>query len=129
MKLSVLSRILQFRARAPGLFTYGSYVPLRAEGPKAAHVLSFARVWEGRAAIVVVPLLPTQLGTKETEPSFEPNVWAETAILLPRSLGERGTADILARVDGEAAKEMPPMTRLPIRSLLATLPIAVLEVR
>lgn len=129
VKLAILHRILQVRARAPGLFTRGSYVPLRVEGAKAAHVLAFARVLDGKATIVAVPLLPIQLGVNESVPFIEQGIWAETAILLPRSLGERGCANILSEADGVNAKELPPMMRLPIRSLLADLPVAVSELR
>ncbi len=129
VKLGILHRILQLRARAPGLFTRGSYVPLRVEGAKAAHVLAFARVLEGRAAIVAVPRMPVGLGVNESVPSIPTGVWGETAILLPRSLAERGAADILSTPAGAEAKEMPPMMRLPVRTLLTELPVAVLELR
>ena len=128
LKHAILARLLRFRGRAPGLFTRGTYVPLRVEGPAEGHVLAFARVLEGRGAIVVVPRLPATLGVHESVPSLSPTVWDETAILLPRSLGERGTADVFAA--GETGpKEKAPMTRLPLRLLLAALPVAVLELR
>lgn len=133
IKQAILHRLLCFRARAPGLFTRGVYIPLRVEGPAEGHVLAFARVLEGRAALVAVTRLPTSLGVHDSLPTLPPSVWAETAMFLPRSLAERGTADVLAgdmlASGGTDAKEMAPMTRLPLRMLFADLPVAVLELR
>ena len=61
MKLFVTSRLLQLRREHPGLFTAGEYVPLHAQGERAAHVFAFARRHEGRTAVVVIPRLAAKL--------------------------------------------------------------------
>ena len=122
VKQAVVARLLALRGRAPGLFTQGSYMPLRVEGPMADHVLAFARVLEGRAAVVATARLPFLLGVHKELLSIEPARWQETAILLPRSFGERGMSSVLG--DPIVTK----MTaRLSVARLLAPLPIAVLE--
>ena len=52
VKQAILHRVLLLRARLPGLFTAGAYVPIKAEGPAADHVVAFARVHDGGAVIV-----------------------------------------------------------------------------
>ncbi len=124
VKQAILERVLLLRARSPGLFTIGSYVPLRTEGPGADHVLAFARVHEGRAAIAAVTRLAAGFGELPASPALNPARWKETAILLPRSLLERDAQSIL---DGTAEFRCPG--RLPVPQVFSRLPVAVLEVR
>jgi (1->4)-alpha-D-glucan 1-alpha-D-glucosylmutase len=58
----VTSRALRARRDDPALWADGEYVPLRATGAHAEHVVAFARRHEGREAIAVVPRLTTRLG-------------------------------------------------------------------
>ena len=48
IKLYVTHRSLACRRDHPGLFTAGEYIPLAAEGSKAAHLFAFARRDGGR---------------------------------------------------------------------------------
>ncbi len=57
IKLYVTHRTLASRRDHPGLFTAGEYLPLAAEGSKAAHLFAFARRDGQAAAIVAVPRL------------------------------------------------------------------------
>ncbi len=57
IKLFVTQRGLAVRREHAELFAQGDYVPLEATGPMRDHVLSFARVHEGRAVVAVVPRL------------------------------------------------------------------------
>ena len=52
IKLYVTHRSLACRRDHPGLFTAGEYIPLAAEGSKAAHLFAFARRNDDAAAIV-----------------------------------------------------------------------------
>ena len=61
VKQAVIARALRLRAGSGGLFTEGSYTPLRVEGPRADNILAFARVFEGRASITVATRLPAHL--------------------------------------------------------------------
>ena len=124
VKQAVIARTLTLRARFPGLFTDGAYIPLRTEGPGADQVLAFARVHEGRAAVVAVTRLPLSLDRDMTAPRVAVERWGETSVLLPRSLADRKLVSILT-----AREDMMGMGRLPASRILAGLPVALLEAR
>ncbi len=123
VKQAVIARVLALRGRTPGLFTEGSYVPLRVEGPMAEHVIAFGRVHQGRAAIVAVSRLATAAGIGEY-PVIGEAAWRGTAIVLPRSLAERAARNVL----GGDSKDIATTARLSASTLLSSLPVAVLEV-
>ena len=124
VKQAVIARTLALRARAPGLFTEGAYVPLRAEGPGADQVLAFARVHEGRAAVVAVTRLSQSLDRDMTAPLVGVGCWGGTSVLLPRSLADRKMVSVLT-----GQEEAMNTGRLPLSALLSGLPIALLEAR
>ncbi len=126
IKQAVLTRILALRARAPELFMRGSYIPLRVEGPLAEHVLAYARVLEGRAALVAVTRLSAKQGLVDAIPLIDPALWRGTAILLPRSLAEREATDAL-EPDSNVLAEVKSMSRLNVAQMFRRLPVAVLE--
>ncbi len=57
IKLWVTMQTLNFRREHPELFRTGKYIPLQANRGKEDHVVAFARVRPGEAAIVVAPRL------------------------------------------------------------------------
>ena len=126
VKQALVARALRFRAGSGGLFTEGSYVPLRVEGERADHVLAFARVHEGRASMTAVTRLPGQLPGIGPLPLPDPAVWHGTYLVTPRNFLGRRTIDVLAseKVPG---KDMTG--RLPLSEIFATFPVALLEVR
>ena len=124
VKQRVVSRALALRARSPGLFTEGAYVPLRVDGPLADHVLAYARVHEGRTAIAMCTRLAAKLPGVADAPLVAPSAWQGTALVLPRSLMNRRWSDVLT--DGG---EGTTGGRLAVADALATLPLALLEVR
>ena len=126
VKQAVIARALRFRAGSGGLFTEGSYVPLRVDGERADHVLAFARIHEGRAAMTVVTRLPGHLPGIGPVPLADPAIWSGTHLVTPRNFIGRRTKDVLASENGDG-KEMTG--RLPLSEILATLPVALLEVR
>ncbi len=124
VKQSIIARTLALRARSPGLFTVGSYVPLRVEGPFADNALAFARVHEGRSAIVVGTRLSLGVDPTLNNPLVNSANWRESAILLPRSLTDRRLVHIL---DGDNDAMSTP--RLSLAKVLARLPAALMELR
>ena len=126
VKQAVIARALRFRADSAGLFTEGSYVPLRVDGERADHLLAFARVHEGRASITVVTRLPGHLPGIGAVPLADPTIWSGTYVVTPRNFLTRRTVDVLAS-DNAVGKELTG--RLPVSDILATLPVALLEVR
>jgi (1->4)-alpha-D-glucan 1-alpha-D-glucosylmutase len=106
--------LLRLRRENPGLFTAGDYVPLNAEGPRAAHVFAFARRHEGRTAIAVIPRLIAKLDG--------PDFWGDTRLPIPSDL-----ATGPAPSDAFTART-PDLSRstLPLSELFRDFPVAVL---
>ncbi len=126
VKQAVLARALRLRAASGGLFTDGTYTPLRVDGERAEHVLAFARVHEGRAAMTVVTRLPGYLPGIGAVPLADPAIWSGTYLITPRNFLGRRTVDVLAG-QNEPGQDMTG--RLPLSDILATFPVALLEVR
>ena len=126
VKQAVIARALQFHAGSGGLLTDGSYVPMRVEGPNANHVLAFARVHEGRACMVVVTRLPARLSGTDVQPLAEAGTWDATFVVTPRNFVSRRSADVLGG-QGDSGREITG--RLQVADILATLPVALLEVK
>lgn len=108
------------RVEAPTLFTKGAYVPLTVEGAAARHVVAFARVEEGKAAITVAPRLCLSLldGSDGLQPSS--TTWGDTAVVLPAELSGRHWRDALG------TGEIQPADRLKLADLPEGLPLALL---
>ncbi len=124
VKQAVIARALQMRAKAPGLFTFGSYIALKIEGPQADHAIGFIRVHEGYAVIVLATRLPSQF---EPGPNGLPVIdWTGTSVVIPRNFLLRRTFDVL---QGQTGGERELAGRLPLDSVFATCPVALLEVR
>jgi (1->4)-alpha-D-glucan 1-alpha-D-glucosylmutase len=79
IKLFVIHVALQLRKREPELFAQGDYVPLEAN----EHVVAFARVFEEKRVLCVVPRLTRRLAGSTAFPLG--SVWGSRAIagLLP----------------------------------------------
>ena len=54
-KLYVIRKLLQLRRDDPELFAQGDYQALQVDGARKEHVFAFARTYEGRSCIVIVP--------------------------------------------------------------------------
>ena len=126
VKQAVIARALRFRAEAGELFTQGSYTPLKVEGEKADHVLAFARVHEGRAAIVAVTRLAANLPGVADAPRVTPECFNGTFLTIPRNFVTRRSLDVLMAQDrgGEGLTG-----QMAVNDLFAGLPVALLEVR
>lgn len=121
IKLFVTSRALSFRRGHASLFAHGEYVPLRASGSRAANVISFARVHEEEAAIVVASRFFTRLGVGREGPlSLQREAWGDTTLRLEGIEGGR-FRDILTGREFEARDGA-----LDVASLLSPLPVALL---
>ena len=127
VKQAVIARALAVRARAPGLFARGSYIPLRAEGPAAEHVLAFVRIDEGRAVLAASGrLLAGLLGEAATAPLPPVTSWRGTCVLLPRNLMSRTWSDALGGAAPPSLQRSGGL-RIALAELFATLPVALLE--
>jgi (1->4)-alpha-D-glucan 1-alpha-D-glucosylmutase len=100
LKLFVTTSALTARRAAPGLFRDGAYVPLDVVGPRARHVVAFARTHEGRIAIAVAPRLVAALvGDRDA--------WRDTFITFPDEVAEL--------IDGRVVRDV--FTNAPRRAI------------
>lgn len=120
IKLHVVRSALLARREAPGIFAAGSYRPLSATGPAAAHLFGFLRRGAEGLAVTVVPrLIARHPGPGGSPPGR--GFWEGTRVLLPDDPGAERWRDALTgepRV-GAAALEAA--------DLFATLPVALLR--
>jgi (1->4)-alpha-D-glucan 1-alpha-D-glucosylmutase len=123
IKQAIIARALRVRAAKPGLFTQGAYVPLKIEGPAADRALGFARIHDGFATITLVTRLVGRLPVTDQLPV--PN-WQGTYAVVPRNFVLRRTFDVL---ESHSGGERELTGRLPLDEVLATCPVALLEVR
>jgi (1->4)-alpha-D-glucan 1-alpha-D-glucosylmutase len=99
IKLWLTHKLLTLRRQQPDFWANAGYVPLPVSGTLAAHVLAFAREWEGRRYVIIVPLHLARL-TGQTGTSDPLTIdWADTAV----TVGPGTYTDILTKkmVDGE----------------------------
>jgi (1->4)-alpha-D-glucan 1-alpha-D-glucosylmutase len=125
LKLYLIWRTLCLRQQQPDLFQHGEYLPLAVEGPKANHVVAFARKSGTTTALIVVPrLIAGLLNDFDIDlPPIGPRVWDDTCVLLPfRSSSEKCrnafTGEVLdLQQTGESA-------RIGVSKALAEFPVA-----
>ncbi len=127
VKQAMIARALSFRARHPGLFVRGTYLPLRFEGRLAEHAIGFARTHEGRAFVMIATRFAARLPGIERL-SIESGAWEATVAVLPRLLSGRSVHDVLCDPAGRM-QSMGAGGRLPLRDVLTRFPVALLEVR
>ena len=118
IKQRVIRSVLALRRRCPELFYAGTYEPLTAVGPRAENVIAFARRFEGKTMVVVVPRLV--LGMIENADLPLPEGWGTTA------LRQEGTEmEMVDAITGRTV-EVGPDGALRLASVLDILPVAVL---
>jgi (1->4)-alpha-D-glucan 1-alpha-D-glucosylmutase len=120
LKLWVIWRALQLRRERPLLFSLGDYRPLQVQGPKAQHVVAFARMHERSVVVAVAVRLYAGLLLEPAQPPVG-NLWSDTAVdLSSLSVGGRWRDVFSGRVLD------PPRQLLSLAKLLAILPVALL---
>jgi (1->4)-alpha-D-glucan 1-alpha-D-glucosylmutase len=73
---------LNFRREHQELFQSGKYIPLYANRGKEEHVVAFARMRQGEAAIVSAPRLSYTLMKGNAEPPLAA-AWNDSELVLP----------------------------------------------
>ncbi len=121
VKMYVTARALHLRRERAALFARGEYVPLRAEGRRAANVVSFARALEDEVAVVVASRFHTRLGVgREGALSLKPEAWGDTTLPLEGVEGGR-YREVLTGREYEARDGA-----LQVGEILSPLPVALL---
>jgi len=88
IKLFLIHRALKAKNEHREVFGEGAYVPLEAAGRFRDHIIAFARTYEGKWAVTIVPRFLTALIEKGEYPLGQ-KVWDDTHILLPEAIGRR----------------------------------------
>ncbi len=83
IKMYLSWKALTLRQQQPRLFLNGDYLPLNVQGPKAKHLLAFARRYEGNELIVVIPRLCAKLFSGDVGSYASQDWWNETGVELP----------------------------------------------
>jgi (1->4)-alpha-D-glucan 1-alpha-D-glucosylmutase len=126
MKLFVIWRALNFRGRQTELFDRGDYLPVTASGRKHEHVCAFARRWNDREIIVVVPRLVFGLTRGTETPPMGAEVWEDTALSLPPSRAGSLFRNVLTR-ETVAVTGQHASAALEVGEVLKSFPVALLE--
>jgi (1->4)-alpha-D-glucan 1-alpha-D-glucosylmutase len=126
VKLWVTTRSLWLRREWPEVFSYGEYLPVAAIGPAADHVISFARCFEGRWAVVVVPrhFQPLRRGDVKTGDGVPRADWGGTELVLPDAGGGSWRCELSGRVLKSDDRNGQLMLR--VDRLFDVLPVALL---
>jgi malto-oligosyltrehalose synthase/4-alpha-glucanotransferase len=83
IKLWMTHILMEERKAESELFVLGKYIPLQTEGRYKDHILAFARTYENKWYIVIIPLFLSVMPENELreEPGFI--TWEDTAVVLP----------------------------------------------
>ncbi|HVV49130.1 MAG TPA: malto-oligosyltrehalose synthase [Polyangia bacterium] len=123
LKLLVTTRALAHRRRESELYRTGAYLPLRVEGPRARHVVAFARLGgDGRAALTVTGRFFAQL---EATAARREAGWSDTRVVLPPELTAGRYRDALSEITVDVSGN--DRRGLPVGEIFSILPVAVLE--
>lgn len=122
-KLFITSRALRLREQLQDLFAAGDYVPLFAVGPRAMHVVAFARRHGRRWVVTAVSRLVASL-TTPPNPPVGPEVWGDLGLRLPRAAPELW----VNALTGETVKATRTDSRRALRAadLFGSFPVALL---
>ena len=123
LKQTLIASTLQVRAQQPELFARGEYLPLKVTGQHADHVIAFARHWQGRWAVIVVPRFTSRLIQNTAYPMISPSVWGDTAVELPfdgTSLILKGFFDHSAVTKSKTLRVSDALDSFPVNLLTAT---------
>jgi (1->4)-alpha-D-glucan 1-alpha-D-glucosylmutase len=83
IKQALIAQTLTTRAKHAGLFRRGTYQALEVIGSQAHRVLGFVREWEGKRAIVIVPIRCAPLLENSAVPHVDAPQWGDTRVSLP----------------------------------------------
>lgn len=125
LKFFFILRALEFRRRERALFERGDYIPLQVIGTKQEHVCAFARTFENKMCVVVVPRLVVGLTRGVEQAPTGQGVWEDTGVLLPTGMHQNSWREIFS---GESIGivEQQRQRVLRVADVLHATPVAVL---
>jgi len=120
VKLWATAASLRLRKRAADVFLDGDYLPLRATGERAEHVVAFARRLDSRCVVAVAPRLVSRL-TSEAQPwPLGERCWSNTTLEMPAEFAGR---EFVNAFTGERLRSS---ASLPLGALFEAFPVAML---
>jgi (1->4)-alpha-D-glucan 1-alpha-D-glucosylmutase len=120
-KLWLTWRALELRKRDPALFDHGDYTALTVVGGKPAHVVAFARRYEGRTLLAIVGRLFLELLGEAGALPLGEAAWGDTAVDLAPLGNTSAFANVLT---GETVRVDD--SRLPVGRAFTQFPCALL---
>lgn len=123
IKLYVTHLALELRRARPEPFARGTYLPLRARGERAEHVVAFARRHDDVAVLVAVPRLVASLPRGREAPLPDAAAWRGTALELTAVPPGEYRDVFTGRVHGIGSGGTAV---LPVERLFAEFPLALL---
>ena len=83
IKQRAIAAALGLRRAHPALFARGAFVPVAAQGARAAHVFAFLREGEGKRLLVAVPLHVAEPLRGAHDLAIPADWWGDTELALP----------------------------------------------
>ncbi|MNG10269.1 Maltooligosyl trehalose synthase [compost metagenome] len=106
IKQALIARTLNLRAEHAELFRHGTYQALDIIGSQAHRVLGFVREWEGKRAIVIVPIRCAPLLENSAVPHVDAPQWGDTRIHLPSTTAEENLKGLFSSATVTEHKEL-----------------------
>lgn len=126
VKQAVIRRALDLRLRRPALFAQGDYRPLTVRGPRAGHVVAYARSAGDDHVVVVAPLLTARLWPDNLAVPPLAAVWRGCHVEAPRRGGPGRFRDLFSGRLHQAVSRRGALV-LPLADVFAVFPLALLE--
>jgi len=125
-KLYAMQKLLQLRREDPELFAKGDYVALPVEGVNKEHAFAFARTFEGRSCIVIVPRWTAKLMDCVMELPLRERVWSDTRVVISNGALTAPLQDVLSGQD-VAIDEAQGEHSLRVSAAFTEFPVSVLR--
>ncbi|VVP07733.1 malto-oligosyltrehalose synthase [Pseudomonas fluorescens] len=106
IKQALIARTLNLRAEHAELFRHGTYQALDIIGSLAHRVLGFVREWEGKRAIVIVPIRCAPLLENSAVPHVDAPQWGDTRIHLPFTTADENLKGLFSSATVTEHKEL-----------------------
>jgi (1->4)-alpha-D-glucan 1-alpha-D-glucosylmutase len=106
IKQALIARTLNRRAEYAELFRCGAYRALEIIGSQAHRVLGFVREWEGKRAIVIVPIRCAPLLENSAVPHVDAPQWGDTRVNLPFTTADENLRGLFSGIAVTKNKEL-----------------------
>jgi (1->4)-alpha-D-glucan 1-alpha-D-glucosylmutase len=128
IKLFLMTRALETRARMRVVYEHGNYVPLPTAGSRRDCLFAFARRHDEGVALTCVPRLVAKLTSDAAAPPIGRGVWGDTRIELPPHLPHGPFRDAVTGATIDTEQDGPVIT-IPAGAVFDRLPVALLVAR